>query len=228
MVAKHRARPFAAPWVGAVAGVVVGTVLAVLLGASGRLDEPGEEPFETDPEAAAAFLDAWQRGRFETFVVESRFTRSVEGRSGLASESVLVQDPPTRILRQMGSVTGRVGDREIACTTPPTGGLQCLPGRRLPSYDREALDELAVLRRYVQGPGRLLYFVDRPDDGCFRLRLAVEMPDPPLGETARYCFDDATGAPTRSEIIRRQGRDLTEAVSIRTEITEDDLRLPGP
>ena len=225
-MAKHRARRIGAPWVGAVAGVVVGLVLAGLVGASGWLDEPEAERFETDPDAAAAFLDAWQRARFETFVVTGRFTRSVEGRSGLASESVLVQDPPTRILRQLGSVSGRVGDREIACTTPPTGGLQCLPGRRLPSYDQEALDELAVLRRYVQGPGRLLYFVDRPDDGCFRLRLAVRLPDPPLGETARYCFDSATGAPTRTEIIRREGRDLTEAVDIRTEITEDDLRLP--
>lgn len=225
-MAKHRARRVAAPWVGAVAGIVVGLVLAMLLAASGRLDEPEEEPFETDPEAAADFLEAWQRGRFETFVVTARFTRSVEGRSGLASASVLVQDPPTRILRQMGSVSGRVGDREIACTTPPAGGLQCLPGRRVPSYDEEVLDEIAALRRYVEGRGRPLYFVDRTEDGCFRLRLAVRVPAPPLGETARYCFDAATGAPTRTEIIRREGRDLTEAVDIRTEITDQDLRLP--
>ena len=226
MVAKHRAGRLAAPRVGAVAGVVVGVLLAVALAASGALDEPGEEPFETDPEAAADFLDAWQRSRFETFVVTSRFTRTVEGRSGLASEVVLVQDPPTRIVRQMGSVSGRVGDREIACTTPPAGGLECLPGRPVPSYDREALDELALLERYVEGPRRPLYFVDRVD-GCFRLRLSVEAPDPPLGETARYCFDAGTGALRRTEIVRREGRDLTEAVDIRTEVRAEDLRLPG-
>jgi hypothetical protein len=228
MVAKHRARRSAAPWagsiwLGAVAGIAVGLVASVALVAAGVVDEPEPERFETDPEAVAELLDAWQRSRFETFVVVSRFTRTVEGRSGLAATTTLVQDPPTRFVSQSGSVTGRVGDTEVACTTGPGGDLQCLPGRDLPSYDEEALEEIALLRRYVDGPGRDLYFVDEPQDGCYRLRLAYEVPTPPLGEVATYCFDDATGAPTRTEIVRREGRDLTEAVEIRTEVTARDL-----
>ena len=230
-MAKHRATRLGAPWVGAAAGVVVGGLLAALVVGAGWLEEPEPEPFVTDPAAVADFLEAWQRSRFGTFVVVSRFTRSVTGRSGISATVVLVQDPPTRIARQLGSVTGRVGDREIACTSGPDGELQCLPGRALEPYDEEALAEVALLRGYVAGRGRDLYFVDRQtiggNDECFRLRLAYDVPTPPLGEVARYCFDGSTGAPTRTEVVRREGRDLTEALEVRTEVTEDDLRLPG-
>ena len=225
MVSNTRARRLGAPWVGAAAGVVAGLVASATIVGIGALEEPNPEPFETDPAAVADFLEAWQRSRAGTFVVISRFTRSVTGRSGLSSTATLVQDPPTRIAAQLGSITGRIGDREISCTTGPDEELQCLPGRRLPSYEEEAGDELALLRRFVDGPGRDLYFVDRRD-GCFRLRLAFELPTPPLGETAVYCFDPATGAPTRTEIVREEGRDLTEAVEIRTEVTAEDLELP--
>ncbi|MGH2687131.1 MAG: hypothetical protein ACRDJP_16830 [Actinomycetota bacterium] len=229
-MAKVRARRFGAPCVGAAAGLVVGLVASAVMVGVGALDEPEPEPFETDPAAVAEFLEAWERSRTGTFVVVSRFTRSVAGRSGISSTTTLVQEPPTRIASQLGSITGRVGDREISCTTGPDGELQCLPGRTLPAYAEETEDELALLRRYVAAPGRDLYFVDRRTvdgrPGCFRLRLAYEIPTPPLGETAVYCFDPATGAPTRTEIAREQGRDLTEAVEIRTEVTADDLELP--
>ena len=51
-------------------------------------------------------------------------------------------------------------------------------------------------------------------------------PSPPYGDRARFCFDRATGAPTRREIHRREGTDVQEAVEVRGVVVAADFRLP--
>ena len=208
------------------AGVLAGSlVAAVVLGAGWAPDRTDE--FRTDPEAVAGFLASWERSRTGTYRLESSFRRTVEGRSGIASTQEVVQRPPERLVSQGGSVEARVGGRLVSCATGPDDQLQCRDRGPAPPYEDEVAEELETLEDYVRDDRRPPYFVDRVD-GCFRLRLAVELPaaSRTYGETARFCFDPETGALLRSVVTRAASEDVTEMVELSAEVDDRDLRLP--
>ena len=98
-------------------------------------------------------------------------------------------------------------------------------GRARRSFRAEVARDVHTIRTYVQGDVPL-YTVHAAGD-CFDLRQARALPAPPYGTEARFCFDPATGAPTRREIHRPEGTDVQQAVEVRTEVSADDFRLPA-
>lgn len=203
-----------------VSALVVAAVLAVLPGDDGH---GGGAAGRQDP--VQAFVDAYERSRTATFVVEQRFTRTVPGRGELGYERRLVQRPPDdRLLVGGGSAEGRLDGRVIRCTTEPSGTSACVEGPPAGDYGEEVAAEVAELERLVGGANPA-YRVEAGETGCFALQLRLAILTPPYGDLAGFCFDQPTGALTRFEIHRGEAVDLVEALAIRDEVTPADLRI---
>jgi hypothetical protein len=215
MTVRHRPALLAG-----LAGALVGVVVSALLVTAWR-----DEPVVTDgPEAASAFLDAWERSRLETYYVRSEVMRTTPN-GELESELEVAQRPPDVVRRQYGGLWGRQGDRTISCAVDPKGGAPCGPGEETrPPYEEEVADEVARLEAYVVG-SHPLYRVTTTGDGCFDLVLTQLFPDPSYGTDARFCFDDETGAMISNRIVREEGTEVMEAVEVRAEVDERDLAL---
>lgn len=209
-----------AAW-GGVAGVVAGLGVATFVVMRDRETGPDLD----HEEAAAAFLDAWERSRTEEFVVLSTTHRETDRGGELDAEQELVQRPPDFLVRQYGSVDGRVNDRPVTCAPEEDGTVSCdLADAELRPYDEQIAAEVETLRGYFVGE-HPLYRVSADDDSCFDLRLTRVFAAPPYGEYARFCFDDQTGARTYREIRQKEGVDVVEAVHIRTDVTDADFAL---
>lgn len=201
-----------------ISALVVAAVLAVLPSEGGS--DGG------DREAAVeGFLAAYERSRSATFVVEQRFTRTVPGRGELAYPRRLVQRPPgDRIVVGGGSAEGRLDGQVLRCSAVPGATARCSEGPSAGDYDEEVAAELAELRRLVTGDDPV-YEVRAGEPGCWAVGLRLRVLTPPYGDRAGFCFDAATGAPTRLEIHRDGTVDLVEAIEVRATVTAADLRI---
>jgi len=213
-----------------VAGLLVGMLLAGALGTRDVTTSHGNrgraiESVASRPADVDAFVDAWQRSRTGTWAVRMTFTRRTAARGHLDDELRIAQRPPDRlILGPLGAVAGRIGDRTVNCATGATGVFRCAAEEPAPPYADEVRHEVSILRSYFAGRSPL--YVVGHDGDCFTLRLHLRYPSPPYGDRARFCFDRATGAPTRREIHRREGTDVQEVVEVRAVVVAADFRLP--
>lgn len=178
--------------------------------------------------AAQRFIDAWERSRTATFLTTGTFERrsDVTG-AEIRSKDVLAQRPPRRLHRQLGGVDGRHDDRMVICPAPPPGPEQqppCHlgePGGT--TYEESVQREVAALRELLSGRDPL-YDVSLDDAGCFRLDQRRPDPRVPFGVAARFCFDQATGAPVRTEVRYEGGvREIIVVHEVRTDVTEEHL-----
>jgi hypothetical protein len=192
--------------------------VAAFAGLLGAFAVTDSDAVREDP--VAGFLAAYERSRTATFVVEQTFTRTAPDGRSISYGRRLVQRPPDdRLLVGGGNAEGRIDGRVVRCSTAPDGSSSCQQGPPAGPYDDEVAAELAELRRYVSE----LYYLAPGDPGCWVLDLVEAYPSPPYGEEATFCFDPATGAPTRLEVVRPEATDVTEAVEIRATVTGADL-----
>lgn len=211
------------------AGVLVGALGTAILVATGALshDDSDTDPVvaavEAQEEAGAQFVEAWERSRFGTYVVESTLERSFPDGSGFSSERSVAQRPPDRLERSVGSITSRLEGQVVLCRTEQRR-YRCSSGRAGRSYRALVRDEVEALRGYVEGPVPLYAVV--ADGACFDLSQVRPLPAPPYGTEARFCFDDETGALTYIRVERDEAVDVTEATTLRAEVRDDDLRPP--
>jgi hypothetical protein len=176
--------------------------------------------------APVAFVDAWERSRLATYVVESTYTRELaDGRGFSAATSVAQRPPDDRLVLGLGAVEGRLDGRVIRCASDGAGESRCFTGPPAPPYREEVDAELERLRGYVDGD-RPLYRVAQRSSGCFVLVLNLDLPSPPYGRRATFCFDGDTGAPVRTVIEREEAVDTTVADRVRAEVTDADLVIP--
>jgi hypothetical protein len=206
--------------------LIVAVALAALAGAAVAAFalQPSRGPLRGEA-AADAFLGAWARSRRGTYAVESTFERELPDGRRLLAETHLVQRPPERLSVGFGTAEGTLDGHVVRCSTAPDGGYQCVEGPVARDYDAAVDDELDRLRPYVLG-SPALYAVERDPSGCFRLRLALRYPSPPYGDAARFCFDEDSGAPTLTEIVRPEATDRTRATVVRP-VRDADLQLPA-
>jgi hypothetical protein len=206
-------------------GAVVGAGLAVIADGGGSEPVAVVPPGPDDPDetaaAAAGFLEAWERSRTATYRSVSTFTRTTADGTTVSATSTLVQRPPDRLVAQGGAVAGWLDGERRRCDPTPDG-VRCQTVDAEGGWAAEVAADLAVLTGYVTGP-RPLYRVAVDAEGCFRLRLARAVLAPPYGTRARWCFDPATGAVTRLEVVRREATDVVVATEIDPEVTDADL-----
>jgi hypothetical protein len=182
--------------------------------------------------AADTLLTTWRQSRMATFVVESDFTRRLPDGNALHQTQRIVQRPPDdRLIIGFGAVTGRLGGKILRCASEPTGTSRCFTAADARPYAEEVDDEVAGLDRLVRGdrpPYRVVEFAEGADR-CFRLDLAVDVPSPPYGDHALFCFDRTNLAPTLTVVERPEATTRTEATSVRATVTADDLKVePDP
>ena len=209
------------PIVIALAGLVVACVAAYVMGTPA--------PSLRGDAAARVLLDTWRQSRNATFVVDSDFTRTVADGQQLEDTTRVVQHPPNdRLTTGFGSVSGRLNGHIYRCAATSDTTSTCLQSTLAPDYESEVDHEVATLASYVQGDRplyRVTAFSDQSDP-CFRLDLAVDVPAPPYGRHALFCFDRTTLAPNLTVIERDEGIDRTQATSIKNTVTEADLQVP--
>jgi hypothetical protein len=204
---------------------LVGRDAAPAAGVPGPPTSAAVTPAGSGDDAVAPFLAAWERAASGTFVVRSTFERRLAGGQAMSAESVLAQRPPDRLLRQGGTVTGRLAGRQVACAEVEGDPVPCADAGPAPPWPDQVAAEVAAVRRLVTGVSPR-YAVESVADGCFRLRLRVWQPAPPYGTRSTFCFDPATGAPTRTEVARPEATDVTTATDISAPTSEDFL-VPG-
>ena len=194
-------------------------LLGVLLAAVACSDG-GDEP----PGVVESFLDAYERSRTATYVVEQTFTRAAEDGRSISYPRRIVQRPPDdRLVIGGGQAEGRLDGMVVLCSTSPNGTSRCDEGAEAPPYDDEVAEEVATLRALVEG-GAATYEVRAGEDGCWSLHLRRQVLTPTYGEQAGFCFDEATGAPLRTDVVREGVTDTVVTDDIRTEVTAEDLR----
>jgi len=220
-------------WQMVVAGLVVGVLIgggmawwssrddsdAPDTGDDTGLVEPGDS--EESPEAAAAFVDAWERSRTETYLSGSLLRRTLSSAATMELPIVVAQRPPDRVVSTGGSVQADVGGENTVCDEQLDGMVQCLPGGTASDYAAGVAAEVETLQGYFEGDTPI-YRVAQ-SGACFDLRLTAAIQAPPYGQNARFCFDAASGAPSLQRIERVEGTDEVTLVTVRTDVSDDDI-----
>lgn len=217
--------------------VTVGLAVGLLLGGgmawwTGRDDGTSDgdvasdgstatEGLEETPEAADAFVAAWERSRTSTYLSASLLRRTISTSVTLELPIVVAQRPPDRVVSSGGSVEGSVGGLGQVCDEQLDGMLRCAPPGDAVDEEERVAAEVATLRGYFEGD-RPVYRVAQEDD-CFALRLVAAIQAPPYGQRAAFCFDAASGAPRLQRIERSDSTDEVTLVSVRTDVTDEDL-----
>lgn len=180
------------------------------------------------PDPVDAFLVAWERSLTGTWAMTAVFTRTAPGVRVEPLPARMAQRPPDRLSAQFGSIEGRLGGRIVGCAPGPDGALHCRDGGPAPAFDVEVDAEVDRLAKMLGRAGSEfpLYEVADEGSGCFSLALVFDLPAPPYGTGARFCFDAATGAPVLVEVRRAEATDRRVASQLRAALTDEDLRLP--
>ena len=228
---NERARSWLLIGLAVLLGVGVGIGAAVVTGRDGS--EAVDQDELADPSTASlppqqvanavGFLNAWDRFRNGTFVVDLRFERTVTGKDEpLVSAGILVQQPPRRIVRAFGNESSVFADGAQTCELGAESTSLCTAARQTEPYDVQVAQELSILSQYFSGDTPL-YRVEAPSAGCFRLFLYRAMPLPPYGDAAQFCFDPATGAMSLFETTTASGSDRSIAQRITPTVTDADF-----
>jgi hypothetical protein len=206
-----------------VLGWVFVVAYAALLAAVSIATVTGDD-VETGSRAAERFVQAWERNRSATYVLEATFVRrSGSTDSQLPAAVVVAQRPPMRVVHQFGGILGQIRDKPLVCGARPTGKPTCYLGTAGRSFAESVAYEVKVLRTYFTG--RSPVYTVLADGSCFSLRRQYFQPVAPYGAVARLCFDRATGAARFFRVAYDNGvTETTTARTIRTTVTDADLR----
>jgi hypothetical protein len=214
--------------------VLGGLAAAAVFVGAGRLAAgpgvPGEPvPFVGPAGTAAAaerFLAAWERNLTTSWSVEESIDRVTAAGRSLTYSVHRAQRPPDQVQIGLGSIGGRLGDRQVGCAPDEAGHVSCRTSPTTKTYPAQVAGLMADLRPYVLG-GNPLYAVAEVA-GCFQLTLRLPtFPAPPYGRIAVFCFDPRSGAPAGSVVVRDQATDRTTVLSAHAPATDEDLKLPS-
>jgi len=187
-------------------------------------EKPVNHRLTSSSAAASNFVEAWERMRLGTWVVDATYTRqTMDGRT--LNGSVYEARRPSDHLRiALGSVDATLNGRQIACGSSPEGEQACREIASIRDPRTTAIAEIERLRRSVLGSGRY-YDVATDASECFVLFPLVAVSEEQWGSGTRFCFDTPTGALRLSEIRREGVIDITTAVSIRPDPSDADFKI---
>lgn len=207
--------------------IVAGLVVLVTIGAAiaWQLDRH-DVGRTTGAEAADAFLVASVRGIDATYRLDGEFTRTRSDGAEIGSGLLIVQRPPDRLQRSLGSTIGVVAGRSVNCGVQTDGGrYDCAQGAEVAPWEQRREEQIEALRQFVLGDDPV-YAVVEKGNSCFELlqrRFDVEVT---YGARAELCFDRATGALRRLEVVREGGStDVLEGTVITGQVSDGDFDL---
>ncbi|HYF46655.1 MAG TPA: hypothetical protein VD926_10635 [Acidimicrobiales bacterium] len=201
-------------------------VLVALIGVSAVATLLRDDDGPQEEDIPQLFLDAWRRSREATFRTVAEFSRrSNSTDSVLRHEQITVQRPPDRLFVDGDGANGLIDGQRVACTFR-NERLRCNEAEAQVTLAEETDRQLETLAGYVQGEDPLYVIeadLETEAGACFELTLTKPIVAPPLGNLARYCFDDATGAPTVTHIERIEADDDIVTRQISDVVTDEDL-----
>ena len=204
--------------------MVLVALIAISAGAAllGGDDDEGQQA-EDIPQL---FLDAWQRSREATYRSVADFTRhSNTTDAELRHQQITAQRPPDRLFIDDDGATGLIDGQRVACTFRRQR-LRCDWAEAQRTLEDETEQQLETLAGYVEGDDPLYVIeadLETEVGACFELTLTRTIVAPPLGNLTRYCFDDATGAPTETHVERDEADDDIVTTQLSGEVTDADL-----
>ncbi len=206
----------------AVVAAVVVVVVAVAVVLVGRVGD--DEP--AGVEAAEELVAAFERQLDATYRLDGEFVRTRADGERLESGLLVVQRPPDRLQRSLGSTVGVVGGRTVNCGVPVAGGAySCATGAAAAPWPERREEQLAAVRQFVLGDDPV-YAVVASGEGCFELLRRREGVEATYGARAELCFDGPTGALRRLEVARDGGTvDVLDAVLVTAQVNDGDFDL---
>ena len=215
--------------VASIASVGVVVVLA-FVAANQFITESSSQP---GPDASEAFVSAFQRSLEGTYAVRATYSRVLDDGRTLRSDAAVIQRPPDSLHRQFGGLSGTVDGRPVSCSTNASGTYFCGPSGGsaggasadggITAAAKTVATQIETLRSYFQEPA--LYRVTQDGADCFDLTQQRAAGIPPYGSSARFCFDQSTGAIRLLRQNLEGAVDTFEATSVRSEVADADLSL---
>ncbi len=176
-------------------------------------------------EAADALVAAYTRNLDATFLVQGQTTRTLEDGRTLSSGYLVVQRPPDRLQRSLGSTAGDIGGRSVNCSVTPEVSYSCAASGASVPWEQQRATILAALDSYVRGDDPV-YTVKVDSADCFVLTRRRTELDATYGKGARLCFDPRYSALRRLEVQRDGGAtDVMLADRITDQVTDADFDL---
>ncbi|MCU1346477.1 MAG: hypothetical protein JWL70_2743 [Acidimicrobiia bacterium] len=221
--------PAVSPRWGAAFGLVIGVGLAVAMSAAGIPHRPAVRP----PPAAQAsrqpiaeqFLATWARSRAVTYAADTTFVRTINGRVALSQDGFVARRPPDWVQRQGSTWTGVLGRRRFECDDALNGRNRCTSSDAVADYNADVAREVQAFRSWlVDQSSYEVSYQPAAAGGCFLLRRLVPVLAPPLGDQARYCFDEMD-VPLETEITTAGTVDHQTLINRRRVVTDDDLQV---
>ena len=203
--------------------LVVGALLVVILvgGAVAWWFDARDPSAVTGDEAVESFLEASERNLDATYRLEGEFVRTLPDGRRLVSGLLVVQRPPDRLQRALGSTVGTIGGQTVNCPA----GESCAAAAPVEPFDVRRAEQVQALEEYVAGDDPV-YAVTAVGDDCFELVRRRTEPAAVYGREAELCFDRATGALRRLEVEREGGAtDLLDGLTVSGQVTDADFDL---
>ena len=222
-----------------VASVVLASVpLAAVAVGSALLGSPPKRsasppavatPAVPEPVLREGLLAMYGLSRRTTWLVTFEYHRRTAAGGRLDLHLTELNRPPDHLTSGLGGISGRVGDRKVACNEVD-GRRLCGPDGPDVPFDEETSAQLGELRDVLQPPAQWYAVESGPPRvvigeraACYALRRIVNVPDPPYGERAEYCFA-GDGVPLLTRIERREGTDERVAVAVSRRVGDGDVQ----
>jgi hypothetical protein len=197
-----------------VAVVAVGAVVAWWL-------DRRDPPAVNGAPAVAAFLEASERNLDASYRLDGEITRTMPDGRTLTSGLLIVQRPPDRLQRSLGSTVGVLAGRTVNCGA----GDDCAVSGAAEPFDVRRADQMRALDEYVGGDDPV-YAVSATGNACYELRRRRTEPAAVYGSRAELCFDQSTGALRRLEVQRDGGAtDVLEGSVVSGRVDDADFDL---
>jgi hypothetical protein len=206
------------------AAVVLVALVGVSAVAALLRDDDDDRAEEDIPQL---FLDAWRRSLESDYRTVATFSRTSNSTGAeLRGEIITAQRLPDRFVIDRDGASGLIDGQRVACVFRTQERLRCTEAEAEVTLAEQAETQLERLAAYVEG-GSPLYTIEADLEteagACFELSLTRSIVAPPMGTLARYCFDDATGAPTVTHIERVEADDDIVTTQISDVVTDADL-----
>ncbi len=208
-----------------VVSVAVLAAIVVLVGAIGWWGPDGSDS-ATSADPVDSFVAAFTRSLNATYKLEGEFVRTTEDGRSLSSGLLVVQRPPDRVQRSLGSTAGTINDRSVNCGVPTGGGAYtCAEGGVVAGFDQRRARQLTAIDDYVRGDDPV-YSVTDDGDGCFGLVRRRADVDATYGTESQLCFDASTGALQRLQVRHDGGTtDVLLGIVLTGEVSDADFDL---
>jgi hypothetical protein len=175
--------------------------------------------------AARRFVEDYTASIDATYRLDGEFTRTMPDGRELRSGLLVVQRPPDRLQRSLGSTSGWIGGRLVNCgPTGADGSYQCAPGAAAEPFEESRAEQLEALDQYVAGDDPV--YAVTAEGSCYELERRRDEPDASFGSAATLCFDRSTGA-LRDLAVRHDtgATDRLVGVSVSGSVTDADFDL---